>query len=91
MESKKSTSTAVERFADLGVTEISVDISENTEKVLAVFVKYPTKFFTQKNFVEGLNKSNPWINKILRRLTDAKIITRSRNGNKFYYTKAQDE
>ena len=90
MESKKSTSSAVERFANLGTTEISVDISENTANVLAVFVKYPDKFFTQKDFVETMNKSNPWINKILRKLTEAKIVSRSRNGNKFYYRKTEE-
>ena len=90
MESKKSTSSTIERFAELGVTEISVDISENTAAVLAVFVKYPDKFFTQKNFVDTMGKSNPWINKILRRHTESKIIQRSRNGNKFYYQKSQD-
>ena len=90
MESKKSTSSTIERFANLGQTEISIDISENTANVLAVFVKYPDKYFTQKDFVETMNKSNPWINKILRRLTESKIVSRSRNGNKFYYIKAQD-
>ena len=58
-------------------------------EVLAVFVQYKNKFFTQTDFVKALNKSNPFVNKTLRKLCDLKKITRQRSGNKFYYKLAQ--
>jgi len=85
MESKKSTSSTIERFATLGTTEIHAEIGENTASVLQVFVKYPERFYTQKDFVTVLGKSNPWINKILNRLVKSNIVTRTRSGNKFQY------
>jgi len=86
MEKKNSKSSTIERFATLGTTDIQTEIGEETATVLAVFVKYPERFYTQKDFVTALGKSNPWINKILNRLVKSNIVTRSRHGNKFQYT-----
>ena len=86
MESKKSTSSAIERFATLGTTEIRAEVGEDTMNVLNVFTKYPDRFYTQKDFVQELGKSNPWINKILNRLVTSNIVTRTKGvSNKFHY------
>jgi len=75
-----------DRFQNRGITNIEEQgMSSTTEEVLGIFKKYPTKYFTQKDFVEGMGKSNPFINKILRTLVEKKKILRSRSGNKFFY------
>ena len=54
-------------------------------EVLAVFVQYKNKYFTQTDFVKALSKSNPFVNKTLRKLCDLKKIKRERSGNKYFY------
>tara|TARA_Y100001951_G_scaffold102992_2_gene110848 strand:- start:1220 stop:1489 length:270 start_codon:yes stop_codon:yes gene_type:complete len=89
MESKKSTSSIVERFANLGTEDISAEQSAEVSDILEVFAKYPSKYFTQKTFVTVTEKSGPWINKILNKLLkDGKVI-RERRQNKFWYQIAQ--
>ena len=78
----------VDAFASVGVTEIE-EAGDLGALLLNVFQKYPDKMFTQPAFVEVLGKSNPFINKALRRLCDAGKITRQRSGNKFFYQLAK--
>ena len=59
-------------------------------EVLTVFEQYPAKFFTQTDFVKALDKSNPFVNKTLRKLCDLNKIDRKRSGNKFYYKLSQN-
>ena len=89
MESKKSTSSIVERFANLGTEDISAEQSAEVNDILAVFAKYPTRHFTQKTFVVETGKSGPWINKILNRLLKDGKVTRARRSNKYWYNLAQ--
>ena len=74
----------IEKFAKVGTTEI-VEDNELEVTILTIFKTYPKQFFTQPQLVKGLNKSNPFINKLLRRLVENKKLTRIRQGNKFYY------
>ena len=83
----KNTS-VVDAFANVGVSEIE-EAGDLGKTILDVFQKYPDKMFTQPAFVEVLGKSNPFVNKSLRRLCDAGKITRQRSGNKFYYQLAK--
>ena len=74
----------LEKFKQVGSTEISND-SELETTILDIFKEYPTKYITQPDLVKVLNKSNPFVNKILRRLVSNGKISRTKNGNKFYY------
>jgi hypothetical protein len=71
---------------NLGVTKIDeVESGSFTQTLKDIFVKNPTKFYTQKDFVEHLNKSNPFVNKTLRTLLEKKVISRKRVGSKYFY------
>ena len=54
-------------------------------KVMEVFENNSEKFFTQKMFVNGLKKSNPYINKKLRKLVSEKKITFRQVGKTKFY------
>jgi len=74
-----------EAFSNLGVEEISNVGSETFDSMIQIFKSYPNKFFTQKDFVKGLNKSNPYVNKILRKLVENKVILKSKGNGRYYY------
>jgi len=76
-------------FATVGTEKIEEAQNDTAVAVALVFKTYPNKYFTQKELVKGLNKSNPFINKILHRLIEAKIIVRTKGPGKFFYKAAQ--
>ena len=81
------TKNTIDRFATLGTDKIEATHSAGVQGILDIFQHYPDKWFTQKDFVVGLPSSNPWVNKILRKLVDDKKIFKSdqKNGNKYFY------
>ena len=72
-------------WENIGVTKIDEVTSSFQGEITNIFKKYPTKYFTQMDFVTNLNKSNPFVNKTLRTLLDKKVIIRKRVGNKYHY------
>ena len=72
-------------WENLGVTKIEEVTSSFQQVLLDIFKKYPQKYFSQPQFVENLDKSNPFVNKTLRTLLEKKIVIRKRVGNKYFY------
>ena len=54
-------------------------------EIKKIFLKYKEKFFTQRMFVEGLEKSNPYINKLLRKLVEEEVISFRQVGRTKFY------
>ena len=54
----------IEKFSKVGTSEI-VEDNELEVTILTIFQTYPKQFFTQPQLVQGLDRSNPFINKIL--------------------------
>lgn len=82
---KTTSNDQTKQFENLGTEEISNVGSETKESMIQIFKSYPNKFFTQKDFVKGLNKSNPYVNKILRMLVEEKVIMKSKSNGRYYY------
>jgi len=72
-------------WENLGVTKIEEVTSSFQQVLLDIFKKYPQKYFSQPQFVENLDKSNPFVNKTLRTMIEKQLIIRKRVGNRFYY------
>ena len=70
---------------NMGVTKIEEVTSSFQQVLLDIFKKYPQKYFSQPQFVENLDKSNPFVNKTLRTMIEKQLIIRKRVGNRFYY------
>jgi len=81
--------TDLKKFATIGTTKIEEQTGDFSREVLSVFKAYPERYFTQKDFVEAMNKSNPFVNKTLRKLDETNKVTRVRSGNKFFYKLAK--
>lgn len=83
-------SSLIEKFSDLGKTEISeIQLGEVEENMKNVFLAYPTKYFVQKDFCEVLGKSNPRINHGLHKLMKDNVITRIGSKRQYFYIKIQ--
>jgi len=61
------------------------DSSATEAKVRALFKENKELYFSQKELVEEFEKSNPCINKILRKLLAEKVILRKRAASRYYY------
>tara|TARA_Y100001951_G_scaffold102992_2_gene110849 strand:- start:2075 stop:2380 length:306 start_codon:yes stop_codon:yes gene_type:complete len=85
----------LEKFEQLGTTEIEEQAGEFQVEVMLVFTQYPAKWFTQMHFVSICEKSNPFVNKTLNKLGNWKLgdsqqtglglIKRERRGARFHY------
>ncbi len=84
----KSDNGLIKKFEKIGSTEIHED-GELETTILSIFQSYPNNYYTQPDLVKGLGKSNPFVNKILRRLVSNGKLSRVKNGNKFYYKLVQ--
>lgn len=84
-----TTENVVESFSKVGSEEIIALDSEVKVTMVSIFKKYPSKYFTQKDFVKGIGRSNPYVNKILRQLTADKVIVRSKGNGKYHYRLAK--
>lgn len=73
-----------EGLKDQKVPESSMGSVKAT--MVAVFEAYPDSVFTQRQFCERLNISNPFCNHMLHALMDAGIITRVGSARKYYYS-----
>jgi len=80
------TSKTTKSFENVGLTNIE-ETSTTKKEMKEIFQKYSEKYFTQKMFVVGLTKSNPYINKILRSLVSEKFITFKTVGKTKFYIK----
>jgi len=80
------TSKTTKKFESVGVTHIE-ETSVTKKEIKEIFSKYNEKYFTQKQFVTGLSKSNPYVNKILRSLVSEKFITFLTVGKTKFYKK----
>jgi len=79
----------VEQFAEVGTSEPQVEINETVATMAAIFNAYPDSYFTQRDFVTRLNKSNPFINHQLHKLLSGNIIERIGTRRKYFYRLAQ--
>jgi len=84
-----STNNVVQAFDKVGTTDIVAMDSEVKVTMVSIFKQYPSKYFTQKDFVKGINRSNPYVNKVLRSLVEEKVITRSKGNGKYHYRLAK--
>ncbi len=75
----------VEKIGTLGKTEIVAQADPTSTVLAEVFKNNPTKYFSQKDFVTSLGKSNPFINKVLQGLMTKNVVERIQSGNRFYY------
>ena len=88
--SNEQHSSLVEKFSNLGKTEVSeVQLGEVEENMKNVFLAYPTKYFVQKDFVQVLGKSNPRIHHGLMKLMKENVITRIGSKRQYFYIKIQ--
>ena len=88
--SNEQHSSLVEKFSDLGKTEITeVQLGQVEENIKAVFLAYPIKYFTQQDFVGVLGKSNPRIHHGLMKLMKDSVITRIGSKRQYFYIKIQ--
>jgi hypothetical protein len=57
-----------------------------TAVVAKVFETYPDTVFTQRDFVDRLDISNPFVNHILHSLMKKGIVSRVGSSRKYYYS-----
>ena len=76
--------TNLKHFEKVGLDSIN-ESNETLLEIKEIFEKYPKKYFTQKMFVVGLTKSNPYVNKCLNRLVTEKFITYKKEGKTKFY------
>ena len=81
----KNISNILSKFETVGTKEIKESEESMTGVMRAIFEKQPTTWFTQKDFVTNLNKSNPFVNKTLHRLIEQNVIRRVKSGYRFFY------
>lgn len=72
-------------FKNLENQKISKEVSLK-ETMKLIFLEYKKTSFTQRNFVEKLNKRNPHVNKILHELLEENFISRVGSNRKYYYS-----
>ena len=88
MEASKA---LVKSFSNVGTTEIPEAGASVREIILEVMTSYPDKWFTQKIFkdqlaeVENIGHSNPYINNVLRKLTEKNQIVAEKRGRRVFY------
>ncbi len=82
---KETNKNILSKFEAVGTTEIKEEQDSIIGTMKAVFESNKSKYFTQKMFCQVLSKSNPFVNKTLHKLMEQGVITRVKNGNKFYY------
>ena len=73
-------------FSEKSLETVPEGNSETEAAMLKVFTAHAGKYFTQRMFVEGLERSNPYINKLLRRLVKAEKLKRVTRGRVHYYS-----
>ena len=74
--------------SEIGSKDLPEANSEGTEaKIRALFAENKELYFMQKELVAEFEKSNPCINKILRKLLAEKVILRKKAASRFYYKK----
>ena len=75
----------LDAFKNVGSEEINIVSNESVDAIKQVLTEYPNKFFTQKDFVENLKRSNPFINHCLHKLLDDGVIVRKGTKRLYYY------
>ncbi len=75
----------LDSFKNVGSEEISLVENETIEVMRSIFKEYPSKYFTQKEFVSGLKKSNPFINHQLHKLLETNYIVRKGTKRLYHY------
>ena len=79
----------IEQFEQIGTKEIVLVSNETITIMEQVFTKYPSKYFKQKDFVQLLDKSNPFVNHCLHKLLKSKQIERMGTKRLYFYKKVQ--
>lgn len=82
---KEPTSSIVDQFSTVGTTEIKESENSIIGTMRAIFEMYPDKYYTQRDFVEHLNRTNPFVNKNLHKLMAQNVIERIKVTNRFHY------
>ncbi len=75
----------LDSFKNVGTEEISTIENDTIEVMRSIFKEYPLKFFTQKMFVTGLKKSNPFINHQLHTLLKESFVERKGTKRLYHY------
>lgn len=82
---KEQNSSIVDQFSTIGTTEIKESENSIIGTMRAIFELYPNKYYTQKDFVTHLNRTNPFVNKNLHKLMEQGVIERIKVTNRFHY------
>ena len=69
----------------IGCKDLPEASSATSEEVLALFKAKSELYFTQKELAENFEKSNPCINKILRKLVESKLISRKKVSSRYFF------
>ncbi len=92
----KQDKSLIQSFKDIGSNEIPEAGADVAQIIQDVLREYPNQWFTQRNFVdqlkdvEGLGKSNPYINNVLRNLAKKDKIERKSSGRRVFYRAKSD-
>ena len=68
-----------------GTNELPTNTNVTRSTIVELFMNNSETYYTQKDLVEYMNKTNPCINKILRNLVQEKIVERTKVNSKYYY------
>jgi len=96
VEAKPATKTigakkgVVESFEDLKGQQVptgaEMSTGSNGALIVKIFQAYPDTVFTQRQFVDRLDISNPFVNHILHGLMKKGIVSRVGSPRKYYYS-----
>lgn len=87
---KQNSSDVVKAFEDLKDQKVQQGQDGSlSEQIMDVFKAYPDTVFTQRQFADRLDKSNVFVNHVLRGLLDKGLITRVGSRRQYYYSLAK--
>ena len=69
----------------IGTEKLPTTSSSTSMEILGLFKNNPKTYYTQVELVQEWKKSNPCINKILRKLLEQGEVGRTKVGSKYYY------
>lgn len=69
----------------IGTDELPTNSSSTSMEILELFKSHPKTYYTQAELVITWKKSNPAINKLLRKLLEQGVVGRTKVGSKYYY------
>ena len=73
------------KHEQFGTKELPKTTNKTSSTIVELFMNNSDTYYTQKELVTYMNKTNPCINKILRNLVQEKIVERTKVNSKYYY------